>query len=167
MIEGYRAAMRTPHLLLAAIAPLLAGCGSNLTILHQRWPVQGPDDETVVLLIDNQPQLGIGSYGPPVVVAAMGILMEPMDWICSTIAFVSAPFSEGHSIAGGPFGYVAALTPFATLVPAMTRGPGPVHADAAMLARLRSDSADERRAAAQELVGPQVDVRDARLVSPR
>ena len=75
---------------------------------------------------------------------------EPVDWVMSTVTAARAIVRSDLSVAGGPFGWLAALTPFATLIPELDLGPrGSAEVDDATLERLRLGDLDT----AQQLFG--------------
>ncbi|MBK8099446.1 MAG: hypothetical protein IPK26_20245 [Planctomycetes bacterium] len=49
--------------------------------------------------------------------------MEPIDWLFSTGVAVQSLFASDQDVVAGPVGYVASLTPFWTLVPALELPP--------------------------------------------
>jgi len=136
----------------------LSSCGINLSIVRQDLRVKLPDGTSHRVRIEARPEHGFlqPNFDDSVVCwlaqTVFGVLLEPVDLIASTTAAVNAMFDQNHDIAGGPIGWLAAMTPFATLVP-------PVHLsyiigrriDEAQWQKLSSDNAADRRSAARQV----------------
>ncbi|MFM1871748.1 MAG: hypothetical protein RL398_1170 [Planctomycetota bacterium] len=106
------------------------GCGSNLLV--QRRPLtlhdaEGGQTETVIALRVPDGIVQANVHEAPALGILIGTLCEPLDWLWSTGIAVYALGSDEVEVLGGPFGWLASLTPFATLVPAL-HIPPPSHA---------------------------------------
>lgn len=145
-----------------ALAWLLAGgltcglgaCGTNLLVTHHEVTLRGDDGaETPVLVSLREPDgiIQANVHEAPVLGFCIGMLCEPIDLLYSTGIAVFAIGSEEVTVRGGPAGWLAALTPFATLVPALHLPPGK-HATATteQLQDLLADDPERRAAAARE-----------------
>lgn len=138
----------------ALLCPLLAGCGSNLLIQRQDAEVCTAAGATLPLRIAFVVPEGIGTgEGPLAARAAMGLLVEPLDWLWSTGIALQAIVDPDLEVAGGPFGYLAALTPFATLVPMLHLPPRTTATvDDATFAQLQDADPELRAQAARSVL---------------
>ena len=148
--------MRAASMLLGLL--LLTSCGVNLSIVQQKLHVKLPDGARHNIVVVQRPESGllqpnfdesVACWLPQTVFA---VLLEPVDLIASTVVAVDAMFDPDHDIAGGPVGWLAAMTPVATLVPQ-------IHIsyifgrriDAKQWQQLSSDDEADRRAAARRI----------------
>jgi hypothetical protein len=141
-----------------AVALLLAalpGCGTNLLVVRHDAELRTFDDRVIPVRIDYRTELGLWHGGDhPVMTAVIGILFEPVDFFYSTGVAIVAITDDEWSVAGGPLGWLWALTPFATLVPEWELPPDSfARVDEALLLRLQSSDPDERRDAARMAFG--------------
>ncbi len=136
---------------LAAACLSLHGCGVNLLVQHRDADLRDSRGGTIPVTLHWQTERGfLGNEHPPVHAPLVGLLMEPVDWVMSTVTAARAIVRSDLSVAGGPFGWLAALTPFATLIPELDLGPrGSAEVDDATLERLRLGDLDT----AQQLFG--------------
>tara|TARA_R110002072_G_scaffold46591_2_gene128843 strand:+ start:12596 stop:13189 length:594 start_codon:yes stop_codon:yes gene_type:complete len=149
--------MRAASTLLGLLL-LLTSCGVNLSIVQQKLHVKLPDGARHSVRVVQRPESGllqpnfdesVACWLPQTVFA---VLLEPVDLIASTVAAVDAMFDPNHDIAGGPVGWLAAMTPVATLVPQ-------IHIsyifgrriDAKQWQQLSSEDEADRRAAARRI----------------
>ncbi len=103
-------------------ACLLVSCGVSMLVVTRDAMIRTPDGEllrVVVELRSDSGALGTEETEPLVVLgtAFLGILVEPLDMVVSTILGVDAVFRDDARVEGGPIGWLASLTPFATLTP--------------------------------------------------
>lgn len=138
-MRSIRAAGRAA--LLTASAALTA-CGPCLLVIRQDVVFVGPQAEELPGEIEWREPDGILSprYGA----FPANLLGEPFDLLFSTITAVNAMFDDDESVLGGPLGWIAALTPFATLVGAPSLPPLrriELHGDAIHLLRGGDSSA--------------------------
>ncbi len=121
--------MRRPRLAVLLL-PLLASCGTNLLVVTRPGELRLPGGALVPIAVAYREPCGfLQSDDPPLHAPLVGLLMEPIDWVLSTGIAAGAVVRSDWSVAGGPFGWLAALTPFATLVPQLHLPPA-VTADA-------------------------------------
>lgn len=150
---------------LATLLPLLAlpACGANLLVVRTHTEVRSTTGHVVELELDYQPPYGIvHDLDAPVLEFLFGIVAEPFDVLVSTGFAVDAMFRADRSVQLGPLGWLASLTPFATLVPGLEFAPwGRRNLDADALEQLRSGTDAQRAAAARALL------HDERIVGAR
>jgi hypothetical protein len=129
--------------------PMLAACGTNLLIVA--WPAElraANGERVPVILHYREPEGFLQSSDPPLHAPLVGLLCEPLDWLQSTTIAALAVVRSDWQVAGGPFGWLASLTPFATLVPQLHLPPPATAAvDDAALASLRDGDDGPARAA--------------------
>ena len=140
----------------ATLLPLLAvpACGANLLVVRSYAEARTTTGQLVELELDYRPPYGIvHDLDSPLLEFLFGIVAEPFDLVVSTGIAVDAMFRADRSVQLGPLGWLASLTPFATLVPGIEFAPwGRRTVDPAALAALRDGSADQRAAAACALL---------------
>lgn len=86
-------------------------------------------------------------------------LCELLDWLFAVPGSVRCLCSSDLRIEGGPFGLLAALTPFATVTPGMQAPrPAPRDVDPADIELLRGEPGPDREAALRRIF-PDLDVR--------
>lgn len=129
---------------------LLAGCGTPMLIRRFDVILRTPEGSAQAAelsyryprsAIPSGSDAGIGDF-------LLGILMEPFDILVSTGVAIDAVGSEEVDVVAGPLGWLAALTPFATLVPDVDFGPRrDFETTEEVLGGLRNDDAGIRRAA--------------------
>jgi len=142
--------MRTTCLLLFAAAPLLGGCGLNLSVRRFPTEVHVTDGRVVPVEIERQQPYGPLQLESPVLLLLWAIPFEPVDWLMTATGAIDQVFRPGNRhVVGGPFGYLAALTPFATTVDAfMEAAPWPAREVAPeLLERLLRGDVDAAREA--------------------
>ena len=137
----------------------LTSCGVNLFIIKQELRLTSPDGASHNVRVVMRPEHGMmqpdfdASFGRWLSQAAFAVLFEPLDLIASTAIAVDAMFDPNHDVAGGPIGWLAAMTPFATLVPELLPSyfffGRPI--DAPQWQQLSSDDEADRRAAARQI----------------
>lgn len=135
---------------------VLPACGANLMLW--RADVTGilPDGREVPLGVEVRPEHGMlqpefdrpwTRWLPQAVIAT---LFEPIDVLLSTGGAIEAMFRSDFRVAGGALGWLAALTPGATLCPGMIVGVrSPVQIDATQWHELQADDRWRRLAAAR------------------
>ncbi len=137
-------------LLLAAIALPLGGCGLNLSVRRCPTEIHTTDGRVVPVEIDRQRPYGPFQLESPVLSLLLAIPLEPIDWLMTASGAIDQVLHPGsRHVVGGPFGYLAALTPFATTVDAfMLADPWPAReVDPELLERLlRGDVEAARKA---------------------
>ncbi len=145
--------MRAAALLLAVLA--LPGCGANLLLLERSFELQTTDGYVQPLRIGYRiPDGFLQDDHDPVSNAVFGLLAEPLDWLASTYVALGCLFDDEESVAYGPLGWLAALTPFATLVPRLEFPPVfTARLDRLAARRLVQGDAAARTSAARELFG--------------
>ena len=131
---------------IALLCVSLAGGGSNLPIQRRNAEVRNESGEVLPLRIAFAVPEGIGTgEGPLVARAALGLLVEPLDWLWSTGVALLAIVDADLEVAGSPCGFLAALTPFATLVPMLHVPPlATATVDARTFAHLQDSDSDVR-----------------------
>jgi hypothetical protein len=118
---------------------LLAACGSNLLVARHQAELHLPSGATVPIELDWRIENGMLDLGEPISTALVGLLIEPFDWLASTSIAISSITDSDQHVVLGPLGWLAALTPFATLVPEFEFPPGyRQDIDDATLAKLRA-----------------------------
>jgi hypothetical protein len=116
-----------------------ASCGACLLIQRQDATLRTVDGTQVPVRVEWLVPNGILMADAPVRRFVLGLLLEPVDWCISSGAACVALFSDDTDVALGPLGWLATLTPFATLFPAPEARPSrSVAVDAGQLARLRA-----------------------------
>lgn len=145
--------MRVAALLLGLL--VLPGCGANLLLLERSFELQTTDGYAQPLRVGYRiPDGFLQDDHDPVSNAVFGLLAEPFDWLASSYVAIGSLFDDEESVAYGPLGWLAALTPFATLVPRLEFPPVfTARLDRFAARRLVQGSAAERAAAARELFG--------------
>jgi hypothetical protein len=138
----------------ACLALCATGCGTNLLVQHRPLTLHaegGIDHELTLGLRVQDGIVQANVHEAPALGMLIGTLCEPLDWLWSTGIAVYALGSDDFEVLGGPFGWLASLTPFATLAPALHLPP-PVHAspDAEQLRDLLDVDPARRAAAARE-----------------
>jgi hypothetical protein len=130
---------RLPFVLVLAL-PLLASCGANLLVVRRPGELRLPGGGSVPITVAyREPDGFLQSDDPPLHAPLIGLLVEPIDWLQSTVIAAGAVVRSDWSVAGGPFGWLAALTPFATLVPQLHLPPAfTADADDAAVTSLRA-----------------------------
>lgn len=99
---------------------LLAACGTCLLEVTRPVTFVLPDGgEAAGTLTYREPDGILFDDDPPAYAPLIGLLMEPVDWLYSSIVAVGSVFRSDQDVVAGPFGYVASLTPFWTLVPGL------------------------------------------------
>lgn len=134
---------------------VLSGCGTNLLVTHRQIDLATESGARLPATIDFRIRDGLLQQDDaPVQTAIVGLLCEPVDWVTSTWCAISCTWDDEYSVAWGPLGWLASLTPFATLVPALELPPVLfAKVGDAMVARLRDPDPEVRAAAARELFG--------------
>lgn len=151
-----RQARRAPAALLA-LAMVLPGCGTCLLVVRHATELRHEDGRVIAVHVDYQPSHGLLWSGDadrdeslPFTLYTMfvGLLCEPIDIVVSTGLAAASVCRDADSVAGGPFGWIASLTPFATLVPALELPPGSLRSlvvDGPLLARLQGGDVEAAR----------------------
>ena len=132
----------------AAIACLaLGGCGVNLLVQHVAGNLHDSQGRAIPVTLHWQVERGfLGNEDQPVHGPLVGLLLEPIDWVMSTVTAARALVRSDLSVSGGPIGWFAAMTPFATLIPELDLGPRrSATVDDATLERLRQGDVDTAR----------------------
>lgn len=140
-------------MMLAAAAPS-AGCGPCLLVATRASTLTTTDGTVVPIDVDVRLR---GWFDPPDEDQVLGAVLtapvtELLDALFVPVSAVRCLFDPGTRIDGGPFGCIAALLPFANLMPA-PQAPPPSARDVtpADLALLRGPDGGERRAAVLRL----------------
>lgn len=148
---------RLAWLLASGLTCGLGACGTNLLVTHHEVTLRADDGaETPVLVSLREPDglIQANVHEAPALGFCIGMLCEPIDLLYSTGIAIYALGSDEVSVAAGPAGWLAALTPFATLVPAIHLQPATTrNATAAQLQQLLDDDPERRAAAAREFFG--------------
>ncbi|MBX3462486.1 MAG: hypothetical protein KF830_04905 [Planctomycetes bacterium] len=156
MSRSGNAPRRLPVLALAIGAVLPQGaCGSCLLVLHRDVVLALPDGERHAVRVDYHVPHGLLWDGNEetwdiglVQQVVFGLLLEPVDILFSTAIAATSVVQSDTSVMAGPLGWLASLTPFATLVPAMHLAPPTVApVDAATVAALRDNDPTAMRRA--------------------
>lgn len=129
--------------------PMLAACGTNLLIVARPAELRTASGERApVILHYREPEGFLQSTDPPLHAPLVGLLCEPLDWLQSTTIAALAIVRSDWQVAGGPFGWLASLTPFATLVPQLHLPPpaSAVVDDHALASLRQGDDAPARAA---------------------
>lgn len=139
--------------LVLALLPALPGCGASLLVIHRPFELQTTDGYAQPLVIGYRiPDGFLQDDREPISNAVFGLLAEPFDWLASTYVAIGCLFDDEESVAYGPLGWLAALTPFATLVPRLEFPPVlTARLDRFAARRLVQGDAAARAAAAREL----------------
>ena len=141
----------------------LAACGTNLLVERRELSFVTEDGVHHAGSVDLREPDGILQDGEsPIRTAVLGLIAEPFDIVLSTVVATDALFSSQTSVEAGPLGRLAAMTPFATLMPAIHFPPSPrIDVDADQLQALRSADHVRRLEAARSACS------DPRIVDAR
>lgn len=133
---------------------LLSSCGANLLVVRSHVEARSTTGHLIELELDYQPPDGlVHDLDSPVLEFLFGIAAEPFDLVVSTGIAIDAMFRADRRVQLGPLGWLASLTPFATLVPCIQFPPWGRHpVDTETLATLRDGNAEQRAAAARTLL---------------
>ncbi len=138
----------------AVLAACLGSCGLNLSVLRLDTEVRTTDGRVVPVRIDRHvPYGGFHADTPPTLWSTLlAIPLEPLDWLATAIGAGEQLLNPGRRyVLGGPAGYLAALTPFATTVGAIKVASWPARdVPPDLVLRLRSDDPEVRAAAARQ-----------------
>ncbi|MCC6785843.1 MAG: hypothetical protein IT457_23550 [Planctomycetes bacterium] len=123
----------------------LPACGTNLLVERRELSFVTQDGVQHAATVElREPDGILQDDESPIRTAVLGLIAEPFDILLSTAIATDALFSSQSSVEAGPLGWLAAMTPFATLMPAIHVPPAArIEVDAAQFEALRS--ADQAR----------------------
>lgn len=130
---------------LIAMSAAVTACGPCLLVIRQDVVFVGPHAEELPGEIEwREPE---GLLSPKFGGFPLTLVCEPADVIFSTIIALNAMFDSDRSVRLGPIGWIAALTPFATLVPSMDVNrppPARIQLDGSAIQQLQDGTAEAR-----------------------